>query len=155
MTATKRTYKALFLFLVFSMNTVVSFACLFSDVFHNFHHHNRITATKEHDHSGDHHAQAHKHHGDKPAHSHDTAPSGKSKDDCCSDSIVAIEKADKSLSRAIGAPQVHSVLSSFYPDHSTLYFKEKTNRLILPVQDRWRYPATIQDLRIVIQSFQI
>ncbi len=155
MTGTKGIYnKALILLTVFSMNTGVSFACSFSNFFHERHHHksgNTEHKDLNHTHS----------HSDKNSHQHDagnvkhhSASSKKSKDDCCSSSVVAIEKVDKSVSRTIEAPYLvfTALVLSTYSVLSTVDSEQKT---FFPDNVRWRIPATIQDLRIVIQSFQI
>jgi len=156
MTVTKRIYsKALLLLTVFSLNTVVSFACSSSRLFHDLHHKNNTSTIENkkpdgHSHS---HSNAHKHDHSKPSeHQHD--PSEKSDDDCCSNSVVAFEKVDKSVSRIIEAPNVHfiALFNAFYFTTSSLVSPEKID---IPRHIRWRLPATIQDLRIVIQSFQI
>ncbi len=159
MQATKRTYyKAFLLFAAFSLNTVVSFACSFSNLFHGIHHHETAAAsTAEHEHSGNHHAAAQKdthEHDDQQEHKHGTDSSDDSKDDCCSRSVVEIEKAEKAVSRSIEAP--HAIfIASFFATYSSLFQIDIIQNTRIPTNIRWRLPATIQDLRIVIQSFQI
>ncbi len=159
MAVTKRTYyKALVLLIVFSLNTVVSFACSFSNLFHGFHHHKSSATTVEHKHSGSHHdshVQKNKHeHGNQSEHNHDSGSSKSTKDDCCSGSVVGIEKVEKALSRTIEAP--HAIfITSLFAAYAKLFSLPTIERILFPKSIRWRLPATIQDLRIVIQSFQI
>ncbi len=158
MQATKRTYyKAFLLFAAFSLNTVVSFACSFSNLFHGMHHH-KAAATTEHKHSGNHHSKgenAEHHHGSQAEHQHDDHSSKDSKDDdCCSKSVVEIEKAEKAVSKTIEAPNAIFV-TSFLSSYSQLFLLSTTGNTSFTHYVRWRLPATIQDLRIVIQSFQI
>ena len=151
-----RSYKASLLLLVFSLNTIVSFACSFGGVFHNFHHRNTATVEHQPSHGIKHtHGDDHKHdHGKKSAHKHGDHKPGDHKDNCCSDSVTELQKQDKSLSRHIEAPHlsfvvlyVHSVFELF-----SVQSIEKTSFIN---KIRWRPSTTIQDLRIVIQSFQI
>ncbi len=147
-------YKALLLFIVFSLNTVVSFACSFSNLFHGFHHHQN-SVTTEHKHEGDHHHSSDKKHNEKQSnHTHDSGSAKDSKDDCCSKSVIEIEKIEKALSRTIEAP--HAIfVTSLFAAYSELFSLSAIDKVFLTHLVRWRLPATIQDLRIVIQSFQI
>lgn len=128
-------------------------------LFHSFHHTHTSTGKASHRHENGH-GQKHDHkksdqhkHGDN-AH-HDEQNSENSADDCCSKNVVEVEKVEKSVSRTIDAPDV-TFLTSFILSYSSLFS-------VFPSQDksqapddvRWRFPATIQNLRIVIQSFQI
>ncbi len=76
------------------------------------------------------------------------------KDDCCSKSVIEIEKAEKAVSRTIEAP--HAIfVTSLFAAYSELFSLTAIDKVSLTHIVRWRLPATIQDLRIVIQSFQI
>ncbi|MFN2439812.1 MAG: hypothetical protein ABR503_11485 [Chitinophagaceae bacterium] len=159
MALTKSTYyKALVLLIVFSLNTVVSFACSFSNLFHGFHHHKSSATTVEHKHSGSHHDshdQKNKHdHGIQAEHKHDSGSSKNAKDDCCSASLVEIEKVEKALSRTIEAPHVIFV-TSLFTVYTKLFSLPTIEKVFHPDNIRWRFPATIQDIRIAIQSLQI
>ena len=150
MKVTKGTYyKALFLLMAFSLGTVVSFACSVSSMFHGLHHHNS-DATAHHSHD-----DGTKHEHSHSGHHHESDAPEKDKEDCCSTDVLQLQKVEKSVSRPIEAPNaifLTSFLSSFITLSSLLPAEEKT---LLPHHIRWRLPATIQDLRIVIQSFQI
>lgn len=161
MATTKGTfYKALVLLTVFSLNTVVSFACSLSSLFHNLHHHNSSAKIERHHGHRHDHAKGHTH-GKAHVHPHDKAPeerqdhhSNGAKDDCCSNSVVVMQQADKSVSRSIEVPNVFFVASVLTPLYH-LSFSEAIPKKAFKHNLRWRHPTTIQDLRIVIQSFQI
>lgn len=164
MVANSGTYcKAFVLLFVFSLNTVVSFACSLSDVFHHFHHHNSGAKTetkvidddrsrsKMHHHNHD---KAHPHDHDKMPEEEKDQNTNHTSDDCCSNAVVEMQLVDKSVSRSIDAPNVFFVgalLAAYYPR----FFNSGWQQKHFPDFTRWRPPATIQDLRIVIQSFQI
>ena len=164
MTHTKRTYfKALLLLVVFSLNTLVSFACSFGGVFHDFHH--QTNPSTEHKHPGDYkhsdnkhkhdHKGSDKHAHDKDSdHKHDSRPSGDQENNCCSDSVVALQMTEKLVSSSIQVPGIvfATTFIGVYFDIFSIQFQRKT---CFPDNIRWRPPTTIQDLRIVIQSFQI
>ena len=149
-------YKAIFLLIVFSMNSVVSFACSFSNLFHSFHHHKTI-AVAEHKHADKHHHnknESAKHqHNNVTDHLHDNNSQKPEDDNCCSNKVVEIEKVEKAVSRTIAAPEV-IFLTSLFVSYTELYLSRQDTD-ILQNHTRWRNPATIPDLRIVIQSFQI
>ena len=149
MRVTKATYfKALLLLIAFSMSTVVGFACSLSDLFHEFHHHNS-PATKAHKHK-DQNEHVHDHSGSH----HDNNPNEEKKDNCCSQSLVELQKVEKSISRSIEAPNLHLALFLKSTYNEVFCFQPEENTIFTP-NIRRRAPTTIQDLRIVIQSFQI
>lgn len=144
-------YKAFFLLLLFSSNTVISFACSYSSLFHSAHHH-KAPRQSTHDH-GD---QQHQH--DHAANHHQAASKKEgATEKCCSTAVLKLQKVDKEISRIIDAPTstpAFTFLSialfqqaDLLPAALTQYYS--------PHAIRWRFPTTIQDLRIVIQSFQI
>jgi hypothetical protein len=144
--------KALFLLVVFSLNTLVSFACSLGGFFHSFHH-SASSSAVEGQHGHHPHKEGHQHHGN--ASHYDSKPSEKPDDDCCSKNLVTIEKVEKAISRTIQAPEA-TFLASFLTAFSSLFaLLPAEESLPSPDSVRWRIPATIQDLRIVIQSFQI
>ena len=149
-------YKALILLIVFSMNSVVSFACSFSNLFHSLHHHTDAAVT-EHNHGANHHNtknESAKHqHNNVAEHHHDTGSQKSEDDNCCSTKVIEIEKVEKAVSRTITAPEV-IFLTSLFVSYTELYLSRQDTD-ILQHHTRWRNPATIPDLRIVIQSFQI
>ena len=145
-------FKALFLLIVFSLNTVVSFACSTSDLFHNSHH-SKIQRSTTQTHQHEDKSHGHHKHG---RHSHEQENNQPNNDDdnCCSSYIITLAKIEKSIARIIEFPA--PVITPFFAEFTALLlanlWKEKT---FFPDYIRWRPPATIQDLRIVIQSFQI
>jgi hypothetical protein len=146
--------KALLLTMVFSLNTIVSFACSFSGGFHGFHHQRAVSANKSSDH--DHEKGHHHDHGAAKKHHHDPAAAENSKEDCCSKNLVEIEKKDKSVARSIELQNISfftSFILSYSPLFSAVAVADKTPHARTFV--RCWAPATIQDLRIVMQSFQI
>ena len=149
MKVSKGTYfKALLLLIAFSMGTVVSFACSLSDLFHEFHHHNS-PANKAHKHK-DQNEHIHDHSGRH----HDDDPKEEKKDNCCSQSLIELQKVEKSVSRSIEAPNLFLV-ALFASTNSELFSFQSVEKTSFPQKTRRRPPTTIQDLRIVIQSFQI
>ncbi|RYY98018.1 MAG: hypothetical protein EOO11_09275 [Chitinophagaceae bacterium] len=146
-------WKAAFLLLVFSLNTVLSFACSLSTVFHDLQHRSGTAATPGHEHS----AVASHHHYHK--HSQGTFGQGHAskkapENDCCSGSIVRLEKVDKAASAPIKAPAPaleRQLIETLY----LLSAVQQVPEPAYPVYCRWRPPGTIHDLRITIQSFQI
>ena len=153
--STRTYFKAMILIIVFSLNTVVSFACSFSSMFHGFHHHNSSsTASHQEDNHHTHHDTAHSHETSGDHHHKNDQTAGDSKDDCCSASVVQIEKSDKSVSNHIQTPNP-IFTTAFIATYTTLLNLLGHQKTLVPTYVRWRVPATIQDIRIVIQSFQI
>lgn len=145
--------KAAFLLFVFALNTVVSFACSTSGVLHKLHHKADAESTA-HQHKSNSHKHQHSHsHKQDGKHNHSDKDQ-KGKDDCCSNNVVSLQKADKSVSRSIEAPNV-SFVSAFLLSYFSLPNSLVQENTFFPDDIRRRLPTTIQDLRIVIQSFQI
>ena len=145
-------YKAFFLLFVFSLNTVVSFACSLSSYFHSFHHSSFAYASDR-----DHGKHGNTYHHDHDCHSvpQQNLPDNEKKDDCCSKYVVEFQKIEKSVSKSIEAPGF-LITTTFLPStYFDLEIPASKNIPAFPNYDRWRIPATIQDLRIIIQSFQI
>ena len=149
-TAVRTYYKALILLVVFSSNTLISFACSYSNLFHSSHHHT-TPAKKKHQHSDSHHEHDHS------ANHHDESNKTESNESCCSTSVVALHKAEKAISRYIDAPIapfVNHFIFGFVISYIDIFHLHPKDTLSIH-ENRWRAPTTIQDLRIVIQSFQI
>ena len=142
-------YKALVLLVAFSLSTVVSFACSVSSLFHELHHHNSSAKS--------HHVHNHgvKHTHSHTAHHHGSDKPEEKKEDCCSGNVLQLQKTEKAVSRSIEAPNAVFAMSVFTAYASLLTLQQPEEKAFLPHHFRWRLPATIQDLRIVIQSFQI
>ncbi len=137
--------KAMVLLAVFSMNTVMSFACSLSSFVHSFHH--SVSSSKQ--------AGLHHHAHEAADHHHGEEKVPMKGDECCSADLVKVEKADKSPGRSIQLP-LPLWSNALAPQHSyTLYKPVTIPGALFADAWRWRPPMTIQDLRIVIQSFQI
>lgn len=156
------------LLIVFSLNMVVSFACSVSSSVHNSHHSEKSSGTQSHERKGNHghsHGSDHKHNHDiTHRHTHDADHKHSHHDDgnkenedgnCCSGDVIKLQQSDRSIARSIDVPEqttlfvAHDFLSSI--DHFLLTI---TRDKYLPQHLRWP-PATIPDIRIAIQSFQI
>ncbi len=141
--------KAAFLLMVFSLNTIVGFACAMGlDMgFNTAHHHEEEIIPQQTYH---HHDTSH-HHGE--ADNHQNSKDGK--DNCCNDKVTKFTQLDKSVPRslnvAINPVFFTAFVSSFYnidilfTDNPTIYTKHFVRSS----------PLTISDIRIAIQSFQI
>jgi hypothetical protein len=134
---------ALSLLLVFSLNTVISSTCAISSLFHRFHHHATPKAQINH--------HSHDHNG---THDH-TEQQEKSKENCCSKSVVQFYKIDKYVNESQVLLLASTIFSSFTYISDVRLSAVPVDRSLTDHIRRWRSPATIQDLRIVIQSFQI
>ncbi|GAA4321688.1 hypothetical protein [Flaviaesturariibacter amylovorans] len=142
-------WKALVLLLVLCAGTVLGAACALSASVHGWHHHG-AAGTEEHRHAnGVQHAHEHSgQHHDAPADDQNGSA------DCCSGKVAAFEKADKSPARTVEAPPVFFVPAP-WPDHFSFTAPAPLLQRTTIPPFRWRPPATIPDLRIIIQSFQI
>lgn len=155
--------KGLFLLLVFSLNTVVGFACAVGlDMGFNSGHHpevnNKNTPGHTHSHKD---SDAHHEHKHTTNHEHqkdgidDHHNSSKDKDNCCSDETTKLAKADKLMPHPVDFT-FHllfftALLSTFfYLDFSPISSHTPNNKLFV----RCHHPP-IPDIRVAIQSFQI
>ncbi len=137
--------KAAFLLLVFSLNTVIGFACAIGiDMgFNSAHHHDEETAI----------TNTNSHHHDEANNHHHNSKDGK--DNCCNDKVMKISQADKSLppSSSTIITSIFSVVfvSSFY-NIDILLTSQSSPTVKYFVRS---YHPPIPDIRIAIQSFQI
>ena len=157
--------KAGFLLIIFSLNSIIGFACAAGmDMgFNSTHHHdNEVTDAVVHVHKDGkkhvHHEKKESHKHDK-THHHDKADNDASKDkndkgSCCNDKVTKFEQLDKSFPNSLNA--IHPIffaafLSSFYKvvllHHSDVIIDNKYF-----VRS---YHPPIPNIRIAIQSFQI
>lgn len=146
-------YKAFILLVIFSMNIMVSFACSLGGLFHEFHHKSSSTSIPAH--SQTHHPDKEHQHGN--SHSSENANGSKapeSGNNCCSNSVLELQKIAKIVSRSVDAPD-NIFISGFTTYYSHLVIVHPQLNEPVPDEVRWRVPATIHDLRIVMQSFQI
>jgi hypothetical protein len=161
----KRKYRiiAAFLLTVFSLNTVVGFACSVGiDMgFNSKHHHeDQFTEAVVHVHSdgkrhihnekknGHNHEKAHKH--GQAANHHD---SGNNKDNCCNDEVAQLAQLDKSVPQSINI--IHPIfLIAFFDAFYTVVLP--SGDFVKDIKQFVRsYHPPISNIRIAIQSFQI
>ena len=144
--------KALFLLLVFSLNTVAGFACSVGvDMGYNKHHHEH---GKSHAHK---HGEGHQHH----KHTHRQLTKGSSvfsntKDDCCSNDVAKFTLLDKSVTDNSFHLQAPVFLLAF----TSAFLSQEDDVPVLAVNSRFQFVRRScflndTDLRIAIQSFQI
>ncbi|HEY5370776.1 MAG TPA: hypothetical protein VIJ75_17455 [Hanamia sp.] len=142
-------YKAAFLLIAFSLNTVIGFACAVGlDMGFNSHHHeeNVIENTEN-----IHHDKSHHHGDDEDVHHHNA---NSEKDNCCNGGVMKFQKVDKAISSSanmINPVFFASFANSFY-NIDILSSSNKTENTKYFV--RSNHPP-IPDIRIAIQSFQI
>ena len=147
--------KAIFLIIVFSLNTVIGFACAVGiDMGFNTTHHHEEEATEAivHIHKDGkkhvHHNEAAKHHNEE---NNQKEKSGK--DDCCNDKVIKITQIDKSFPQSLSAINpvfFTTFIVSFY--NIDLLFTSQNVSIKYFV--RSHHPP-IPDIRVAIQSFQI
>lgn len=161
-------YKALFLLVTFSMNTVIGFACSMGvDMGFNAHHHNSHGAGKHHEHSdADHHEEhdgenshSHQHEAMEPLHldtGNNTAFfTSQHEENCCKDYVVGFNSVDKQLAKQNSTQLKIIYLSPFI---ATFSFTESNNEkgyvlhLRIPPREIDYSPP---DIRVFIQSFLI
>ena len=145
--------KAALLLIVFSMNTVIGFACAMGvDMSFNTHHHDEEEATETtvHVHAD---GKKHQHHNEAAKHHHDSNKDSE-KGGCCNDGVIKFQSLDKSLAQnvntAINTPVLVALLSSFYG--IDLFMQPQgSHQKHIP---QFFHPPP-PDIRILIQSFQI
>jgi len=141
-------FKAAFLLIVFSLNTVIGFACAVGlDMGFNSHHHEESAIEV----SGNHHHDKFHHHDEADIHHH---KANNNKDNCCNDEVIKFQQVDKNVatSFSLSSPVFFtSFLASFY--HIDLL--SSNNRISTIKYFVRRHHPPIPDIRIAIQSFQI
>ena len=143
-------FTALILFLVFSLNTVLGFACAMGMGLTTSHHDDAATEVSDHvDADG----KKHQHHKEANRQHHDKKNTSK-KDDCCNDKVIKFQSLDKNLNQntktGIEAPVFVAIISTFLAIDGFKIVKTHPPKY----KDRFFYPPT-PDIRIAIQSFQI
>ena len=159
-------YKALFLLITFSMNTVVGFACSMGvdmgfNSGHHLHgsgkHHEHADADNHHEHDGakSHcHQHAAKSHYQSDNHNNTVSFTSQSEENCCKDFVVGFQSMDKMLTKQYSAQQKITDLSPFI----TIFIAEANNtkgfilHLRIPPREIDYSPP---DIRVFIQSFLI
>lgn len=150
-------FKAAFLMVVFSLNTVIGFACAVGiDMGFNTSHHHDEEATKTSIHV---HADGKKHIHHEAAKHHDETDKDHHKSDgknnCCNDKVIKFNEVDKSashsLNTSINPAFFTTFLASFYSINVlyTSYINTGINYFVRS------YHPPISDIRIKVQSFQI
>jgi len=141
-------FKAVFLLIAFSLNTVIGFACAVGlDMGFNSHHHeqNAIEDTGIHHHNKSH------HHGEADIHHH---TANNEKDNCCNGGVMKFQKMDKALSSSI-----NTINPVFFTSFVTTFFNIGISSSYSKISGikyfSRRYRPPIPDIRIAIQSFQI
>lgn len=133
--------KATFLLAVFSLNSLLGFACSVGiNMGYNKHHHDKEMMPV---HGSDHHSDA------------DHQNSGSGKDDCCKGTVTEFNQMVKSVPQAYTA----GVDVLFFTSFVSVYYQVNifsTHTQNIPVRYFVRRPPpTIPDIRIAIQSFLI
>ena len=147
--------KAAFLLIVFSLNTVIGFACAIGiDLGYDSKHHHDNEATETAIHV---HADGKKHNHDYDAdnghHKADNHKSGDDKDSCCHDKVTKFSQLDKAIPQSSADNTIFftAFISSFY-NIDILVASQITKSTKYFV--RGHHPP-IPDILIAIQRFQI
>ena len=140
--------KAAFLVIVFSLNTVIGFACTVGlDMGFNSHHHEESAIEV----SENHHQDKSHHHDEADVHHHQT---NNDKDNCCNNEVMKFQQVDKAVASSITLiiPVFFtSLLASFY----NINILSSNNRISGIKHFVRSHHPPIPDIRIAIQSFQI
>jgi hypothetical protein len=148
--------KAAILLIVFSLNTIIGFACSVGlDMGFNSHHHEEeVTEAAVHMHSDGkkhlHHNEARDHHSDKVKAHHEKSD----KDNCCNDEVTKIAQQDKAIAPSISiiSPVFFTALISTFYNEDALLSNGADSHIRYLVR---RHHPPIPDIRLAIQSFQI
>lgn len=134
--------------LVFSLSTVLGFACsLGLNMGYNKHHHEQEAISSPS-------TQHHGHHKAGKEHHHATSSNSNSKDDCCSNGVTSFNLLDKSISQQITI--VHPVFATAFLAayaYIDLFQPQYASKNIRAFSQSYHPP--ISDIRIAIQSFLI
>ena len=157
----KNRIKALFLLSVFSLNTVVGFACSVGlDLgFNSNHHHNEeSTEAVVHIHSdGKKHIHSEKKTDHKKSQNHDEDndhhKSKEGKNDCCNDQVLKFEQLDKSIPYSLNVIHPTFLIAFFDVFYDVALPPSGTVKNIKQFVRSYHPP--ISNIRIAIQSFQI
>jgi hypothetical protein len=149
--------KSAFLLTVFSLNTIIGFACAVGlDMGFNSHHHRQEAVEaavhvhsegKEHHHNN----KASQHHNESVKDNHHA----NDKDNCCNGGVIKFQQVDKNVAASFGLINP-VVFSSFLASFYDINILSSTNRIsTINELVRRHYRPPIPDIRIAIQSFQI
>jgi hypothetical protein len=154
--------RALFLLAVFSLNTIVGFACSIGiDMGYNSSHHQHCpsySSEKKHSHkSGHKHSQGAGHnHSDEHKHTKANGTANNTQDDCCADDVTKFIQLDKSVVKTnlnLPVPTFMVAFTSIFIGPSLNGNHLLNSFGLLPVRRSCSIYDT--DIRIAIQSFQI
>lgn len=142
--------KAVFLLIVFLLNTVVGFACsvgLGMGAVKAHHHEAKESKAAHHHHQGE-----HDHHAVKGDHDHS---SKKTTEDCCTDQVQKIEKTDKLSPPVLEFSTYQPFYTLIYPNYVLLEASVSSLYTLRPKYFVRDDHPPIPDIRIALQSFQI
>ncbi len=155
---TSRKIKAALLITVFSLNTVMGFACSMGlDMGYNKSHHTEEATEvsvhihadgKNHHHGNDPKKSQH----DEPVANHQDKKDASKKDDCCTDEIFQFQQLDKNISAKTGIdmPVFVAIITSFLNINIFNTLQSSSQKYFAS----YFHPPP-PDIRIAIQSFQI
>ena len=149
--------KAAVLLIVFSLNTIIGFACAVGlDMgFNSKHHEEEVTDIPIHIHTDGkqhrHHNEVKSHHQDANNHLHKKT---NDKDDCCNGDVTKIAQQDKAIAQSI------NIVNPIFFTAFVAGFYNAGGLLSTGVDSHFKYfirshHPPIPDIRIAIQSFQI
>ena len=142
--------KATLLLIVFSLNTIIGFACAVGiDMGFNTKHHDNGVATETPVHV---HADGNKHdHHEANKHTHDEKKSSE-KDDCCNDKVVKFQNAEKNitLKAVIASPAFVAIVNTFFGVDLFTVINAFPQKNII----RFFYPPP-PNILVAIQKFQV
>ena len=144
--------KAAFLSLVFSLNTIIGFACVagldmgFNSKHHHHHDDEEVSSAKV-----THHHESLKHHHDEELNKNNRSTDD---DNCCNKNVIKFSLSDKLLTHVIGtgieAPVTVVFIHSFY-----LFSPAPSAKTTKQIRIFRRGFLNSPDIRVSIQSFQI
>ena len=141
-------FKAALLLIVFSLNTVIGFACAVGlDMGFNSHHHEESAIEV----SENHHHDKSYHHSDADVHHH---KANNDKDNCCNDGVMKFQKVDKNIATSFNLINP-LFFTSFLASYYNIDLLSSNNRISTIKYFVRRHHPPIPDIRIAIQSFQI
>lgn len=135
-------YKSLLLLLAFGLHLLTGFACSVSPWLHQLHHAAQTVQPQCDDHTPPCHKQQKQ-----------TSQQESEEEDCCSATAALAQKAEKSISRTVDAPEV-PLVTSLIP--SFFQWQPSVDQAIaISPHIRWRQPGAPPDLCIVLSTFRI
>ncbi|MBN9351858.1 MAG: hypothetical protein J0H55_14350 [Chitinophagaceae bacterium] len=150
-------FKAAILLIVFSLNTIIGFACAVGmDMGFNSKHHHAENETAEQSHR---HGATYEHSGKSSFHQNEKVSSylfsSTQNDNCCSDAVTAFSLLNKNIEPAISTPltPVFSVCFIYPLFNVSLFSTPGISDNTSYIVRSWRLP--VPDIRVAIRSFQI